>query len=282
MLAALLAAMVALGAGATLGVMAAPRTPPQPISGNVLRVMTFNLRYDEPADGANRWEHRRDFVAGVIRFHQADIVGVQEASAAMLNDLMRRLPGWHWAGEAGSGGVINAILWRGGRADLVQSRQVWLSPRPGKPGWDAMFARTAVIAQMRDAQGRAFTLVNTHWDHKGAQARQESAHMMAALLAGMPGPVIVLGDFNCEPDSDPMLALQTQGRLENAARASAWGHFGSKQTFTGFEPAMRGSENVDHILVRGCAVQQHGTLCDHADGRLPSDHFPVLAEILLP
>ncbi|MBX3474537.1 MAG: hypothetical protein KF754_09155 [Planctomycetes bacterium] len=37
----------------------------------------------------------------------------------------------------------------------------------------------------------------------------------------------------------------------------------------------------DMIFVRGLAVQQIGALADHFDGRLPSDHFPVLAEVLL-
>jgi endonuclease/exonuclease/phosphatase family metal-dependent hydrolase len=43
-----------------------------------IRVMTFNIRYDEPHDGVNAWPNRKQKVADVIRFHKADIVGVQE------------------------------------------------------------------------------------------------------------------------------------------------------------------------------------------------------------
>ena len=44
-----------------------------------IRVMTFNIRYDEPRDGVNAWPNRKTKVADVIRFHKADLIGVQEA-----------------------------------------------------------------------------------------------------------------------------------------------------------------------------------------------------------
>lgn len=52
-----------------------------------LRVMTFNIRYDEPRDGVNAWPNRKQKVADVIRFHKADLVGVQEALLTQLRDL---------------------------------------------------------------------------------------------------------------------------------------------------------------------------------------------------
>ena len=42
------------------------------------------------------------------------------------------------------------------------------------------------------------------------------------------------------------------------------------------------ARKIDYILARGdIGVLQHGTLADHWDGRYPSDHMPVLAELLL-
>ena len=49
-----------------------------------IRVMTFNIRYDEPRDGVNAWPNRKQKVADVIRFHKADVVGV--LSLAQLAD----------------------------------------------------------------------------------------------------------------------------------------------------------------------------------------------------
>src|SRR5690625_5115335 len=43
------------------------------------RAMTFNIRNDNASDGENAWPHRKEMVAGMIRFHGVDIVGGQEA-----------------------------------------------------------------------------------------------------------------------------------------------------------------------------------------------------------
>lgn len=44
-----------------------------------MRVMTYNIRYKNTIDSINGWDYRKDNVAGLIQYHQADIVGLQEA-----------------------------------------------------------------------------------------------------------------------------------------------------------------------------------------------------------
>src|SRR4051794_32523771 len=83
------ALLLALGCRASVRTGAGPSVGADP-----LRVMTFNLRYDNPADGANAWPNRKDWVASLIRFHGVDAVGVQEALLRQLVDLDARLPGW--------------------------------------------------------------------------------------------------------------------------------------------------------------------------------------------
>ena len=55
-----------------------------------VRVMSFNIRVDVASDGADAWPNRVEAVAATIR--EADVVGVQEATPAMLDTLMARLP----------------------------------------------------------------------------------------------------------------------------------------------------------------------------------------------
>src|SRR2546423_12609173 len=69
-----LALLLAVGCGTSMRTGRDPTAPVEP-----LRVMTFNIRYDNPADGVNAWPNRKDWVASLIRFHAADVVGVQEA-----------------------------------------------------------------------------------------------------------------------------------------------------------------------------------------------------------
>ena len=73
-------------------------TNAQPRDVRSLRVMTFNIRYNEPRDKENAWPNRKEKAAGVIRFHKADLVGVQEALVGQLKDLEALLPDFAWCG----------------------------------------------------------------------------------------------------------------------------------------------------------------------------------------
>ena len=63
-------------------------------SATTLSVMTFNMRYDNPEDGADNWRFRRGRVAEVIASHGVDVFGTQELLANQLGDLKRLLPGY--------------------------------------------------------------------------------------------------------------------------------------------------------------------------------------------
>jgi len=41
---------------------------------NNLSIMTFNIRYDNPGDGENRWQNRKSHVADVLRFFEAELL----------------------------------------------------------------------------------------------------------------------------------------------------------------------------------------------------------------
>ena len=46
-----------------------------------MRVMSFNIQSDQPQN--TRWRKRRDFVAGILRWHRPDSTGLQELVAAL-------------------------------------------------------------------------------------------------------------------------------------------------------------------------------------------------------
>jgi hypothetical protein len=41
-------------------------------------VISFNLCYDNPGDGVDRWSNRKERVAALIRYHGADVIGVSD------------------------------------------------------------------------------------------------------------------------------------------------------------------------------------------------------------
>jgi endonuclease/exonuclease/phosphatase family metal-dependent hydrolase len=261
--------------------------------GSAIRVMTFNIRYNEPRDGVNAWPNRKEKVASVIRFHKADVVGVQEALLGQLRDLETLVPGFAWCGvgrtDGKEAGEYSAILYRRSRFNLVQCETFWLSETPEKPGsmgWDAAFPRIVTWAKFRDRTSRkTFFHFNTHFDHRGDKARTESASLILKRIAAIAGrsPFVLTGDLNVREDSEAYRRLKAGAaamRLADARYASVNGHFGGDSTFSAFKELEPGNR-IDYIFVReGTRVVEHGTLSDRWNGLWASDHLPVLAEIV--
>jgi endonuclease/exonuclease/phosphatase family metal-dependent hydrolase len=268
----------------------------QEVSNNLIRVMTFNIRYDNPGDGENAWFNRKEFVASTIRLHQADVVGVQEALLHQLEDLSEQLPEFSWTGtgrNADGGGEYSAILYRTDRFEMIETDTFWLSESPDVPGsrsWDAAYPRIATWARLSDKKSNDEVVVlNTHFDHIGELARVESAKQILdtvpKIAEGL--PIVVMGDLNTTENGEPYTVLAestlSDGRkLLDGFYHSVHGHHGPSSTWTGFTNIVP-DRRIDYIFVSDdITVNQHAALADQSDGLFPSDHLPVLAEIELP
>ena len=290
-------AFVALASLSAIACHNSPSSAPRAVAATAppLRVMTFNLRYDNPADGVNAWPNRKDWVASLVRFHGADVVGVQEALAHMLTDLDARLPGFARVGvgrtDGRTKGEFSAILYRTDRLALLDSGTFWLSPTPqtvGSKGWDAAIERVATWARFRDrVTGCSHLHLNTHFDHIGEQARQESARLIRRRLATLANglPVVMTGDLNADPTSASYRILsrdtiaEALPPLADGFVVSRSGNYGPTSSWTAFR-AIEPGRRIDYILVSApVAVLSHGILPDSWNGRFPSDHLPVLASL---
>ena len=111
-------------------------------------IMTYNVRMNTPDDGVNAWPLRKDKVTGLLKFHQADLFGVQEALLVQMNDLKASLPGFDCFGvgrdDGKEAGEFMTIFFRKSRFEKLDAGTFWLSPTPDKPGlgWDAVCNRT--------------------------------------------------------------------------------------------------------------------------------------------
>jgi endonuclease/exonuclease/phosphatase family metal-dependent hydrolase len=260
-----------------------------------LRAMSFNVRYDADGDeGPRNWASRRDLVASVIRFHRPDVVGLQEPLGHQLRDLERRLPEYNWVGvgreDGHDAGEYNPVGYRRDRFRRVGWDVFWLSETPAEPGsrgWGAACPRVVTWVELRDGRtDRALYAFNTHFDHESARAREESARLLRDRLTAVVGgdPAVVTGDFNCTADRAPVRILTEGGGprrcLREAGAASRHAHHGPTATHDRF--AGEPTEKIDHVLVTDdVTIHQHGVLADHWDGRVPSDHLPVVAELSL-
>src|SRR5690554_618371 len=73
-------------------------------SEDTLHVVTFNVRYDNPADGQNRWEARVPVIESYLQSEQPDIIGMQEVQYNQLQDLQDILPGYNYVGTGRNDG----------------------------------------------------------------------------------------------------------------------------------------------------------------------------------
>lgn len=260
-----------------------------------IRVMTFNIRYDNPDDGPDAWQYRKDFVASMFRFHKADIIGTQEGRLNQLQDLDSRLSEFSRVGlgrEAGEDqGEYCAIYYRTDRFDLIETGTFWLSDTPniaGSVGWDALLPRIVTWARFYDNRNdELFITFNTHFDHIGVEARYQSSMLILEKIAELSNedPVILTGDLNTMESQNPykILAEADMGpvkfELFDGFYHSKYDHHGPTSTSNGFKEIVPG-RRIDYIFVDSkFSVIQHGILADIRDGHFPSDHLPVIADV---
>lgn len=258
-----------------------------------ITVMSYNIRFDNPGDGINAWPNRSDYVAEMMgEKYRADIIGVQEALKHQITELHEMLPGYSWAGvgrdDGRDTGEFSPILYNGERFELLATNTFWLSEIPNMPGsksWDAAITRVATWAKFRDQNSdHEFYVLNTHFDHVGEQARIESSKMIEEFVAGIEGnlPVIVTGDLNVQESSEAYSILAGSPHLRDARYASQTEHEGPTASFSNWKELREAGSRIDYIFVNDKVdVLTHRILDDRYDGRFPSDHLPVLSEIVL-
>ena len=259
------------------------------------RVVTYNIRYDNPGDGPNIWTNRREAMALYLRETKADLIGMQEVLPQQRDYLAGQLGDfavYSVGRDDGVKGEATPIFYRKDRFELLEKGTFWLSLTPdqaGSKGWDAGLPRVVSWLKLRDKQaGRAMLVVNTHFDNRGSQARLESAKLLVKKIDELDGegadalPVVLTGDFNCIAKQPPYEALSPKGdvagKLLDAHLITREPHTGGDSTSSGFRELRPGAK-IDFIFVRNFKVQSHRIDDPRIEGRFVSDHQPVAAEL---
>lgn len=272
---------------------------PDMIQAEPLRVMSFNIRYNNPGDGVNAWPNRKENVADMIaKIHNADIAGLQEVLHGQLMDLDALLPDtYSYLGVGRDNGLqkgeYSCILYRNDKFEVLATNTFWLAENtevPGMVSWDSSLTRIVTWAKFKEKNsGKEFFFFNTHFDHRGREARVESAKLIVHKSKSIAGdaPTIITGDFNARETSPPYAVLSgkepagdLKSDLKDGRYVSNNGHEGPTSTTTSWD-ALRGEENkIDYIFVRnGVEVLTHKVLDDKFGKYYPSDHLPVFATI---
>ena len=243
-----------------------------------LRVATFNIRNGLGLDGWNIWPLRRRATADVIASLDADVVGLQEVYGFQRRWLTKRLPGYgiEWSGRRdGRKGESCPVFVRSARVAAMGATSRWFADDPDSPGGrltGASFPRLATICRL-GVGGVEIEVANTHLDEAVAENRLRSVELLLEWLDPSV-PRVVVGDLNAEPDEAVLQRLYDAG-LRQALPPSA---AGTNHDFTGRTDGRR----IDHILVsRDFEVERAEIVTARPFGRLPSDHWPVVADLRL-
>lgn len=254
-----------------------------------LTVMSYNIRCGlcEPLENPHNWKKRKYFVAHLIKTHNPDVIGLQEAEIFQVEDLVEMLDNYSWTGvgreDGKDKGEANAILFRTARLSLQAQQTLWLSQTPLKPslGWDATYRRTLTIAKLLDAQSKQFLYVlNTHLDNEGETARQEGAKLLLNEVAKIDAasPLVVTGDFNViAPSATYDIITQT---LADAEKTSTTPAVGGAKTYNGFGENKEPNNKIDFVFVKkSMKVQSHQIDTTIYNNIYPSDHYPIIVTV---
>ena len=281
-------------------------------------VGTYNIRYANRGDSidANGWGQRSPYIAQLVRFHGFDILGTQEGKYPQLQDLKRMMPGFDYIGvgrdDGKQGGEFSAIFYRTAKFEVLEHGDFWLSTETDHPnkGWDAALPRVCTWGKFRDRQtGFTFLFFNLHMDHVGVQARAESAKLILKKVKEFPErlPAILTGDFNVDQNNESYALLDQSGLMRDSYQIAEF-RYAPNGTINSFKPDRKTDSRIDHLfLTKEFQVKRYGILTDSYrakaqekteqttnanfpkevtfekyEARMPSDHFPVMIEVVVP
>ena len=247
-----------------------------------INIMTYNIRLDTETDGINMWDNRKEGIVSLIKEENVDILGIQEGLPSQIEYLSKQLDDYSMIGEGrdgGNNGEYSAIYYKSKKMKLIETETFWLSETPEIPsiGWDAAINRISTLGLFKMVNSSMDVLVyNSHFDHLGKIAREKSAvlilnHIKENNYQNM--PLIVMGDFNANPDELPieLLSEELNDSFKILPIENPIG------TYNGFNLDSNLLDRIDYIFTKNIKITNY----KHLDRKLssglwPSDHLPIL------
>lgn len=266
----------------------------QSLMAQELNVMTFNIRYANPKDSSNYWDFRKENLASMLHYYDADLCGMQEALFTQITDLRTLLPEYNYVGlgrtDGKEAGEFSPIFYRRDKFILLETQTFWLSLTPDTPskGWDANLNRIVTWAKFRTVNKKTeFYMFNTHFDHIGQVARRESAILLLRKIKEIAGNTrtILTGDFNATPGEEPIQILvdtKNPDRVYDTEFLSQSPHFGPYSTFNNFEFKEQDGRHIDYVFLKNhqkIQVLKHASLTNSWNGKFASDHHAVITTL---
>ena len=252
-------------------------------------LISYNIRYDNDWDVENSWSLRKNRICQLLNNYNPSIFGIQEGLLNQVVFIDSALIKYDYVGVGRDDGKIKgefcAIYFDTTRYKIRNNSTFWLSKTPDvvSVGWDAALERICTYGLFEDKiSGEEFWVFNTHFDHLGVIARKKSSALILKKIKEINTqslPVILMGDFNSIPDSDPIKILKND--LIDALQISLMNLEGPQGTFNGFDMMLPIDNRIDYIFTKNVKVLSYRHIDDRLNNnRHISDHLPVMIEIL--
>ncbi len=260
---------------------------------DAIKVMTLNVRYDNPRDSINAWSNRAAIVSNFIRNEKPDLLGMQEVLQHQFEFLDSVLKDYGSVGvgrtDGAKMGEMNPVFYRKERFDMIRTKTFWLSETPEVPGsqaWGAGLPRIVTWMELVDKNSHQHIyFFNTHFAHDSDSARIMSAGLLLSKVDSISSdfPFVITGDFNMLSTSKGYGILtgpsESVPLLNDSFVISEKTPAGPMYTFNGFSDK-QGSGRIDYIFVKdGLKVLTHKTIIKKERRIYISDHWPVEAVI---
>ena len=260
-----------------------------------VRLATYNIQYDNNGDPNGEWDNRKEILKQLLLQYDFDIFGAQEPYKEQIEDMASWLPGYAWTGVSVTGATdverkhFNPIFYKKDRFEIVEQGAFWYSETPdvaGSKGWDSYSPRMCNWVHFKDLKtGKEFVHFNSHFDHKGTVAREESARLLVEKVKEIAGdlPAVCTADYNSNQKTEAYRIIVTSDRLADSYSRAEHRENDKWPTYNGYKYISTPPANatrIDHIFItkKNNKVQSWKIINDTYGYKYPSDHNPILIE----
>lgn len=257
-----------------------------------VKVATYNIEHNDPNNTENPWSSRKTLVKEMFGKYQFDIVGVQELSKSQLDEMESLVPAYSFLGtnvrgELAIGSLSVTVFYKKDRIEIKEWGKFWVSatPKALSKGWDAEQYRICTWAKAKDkATQKEFYFFSVHLDNSGTTARTKGVQLLLdtvpVISAGY--PAIITGDFNAAQTTSYYTLMVSGNNIKDTYALTTNRTNSTSTTFNNYDANRIGVSRIDHIFVttiQPVKIHNWAVLTDIFNGKYPSDHFPVMAEI---
>ncbi len=240
-----------------------------------MHILSFNLRVNVSVDGKHAWPYRRDAAIDFMKEKEFDVIGLQEVTPDMYQDLLCALPHYHFIYQPrDTYGEAAPLLVKKDSFEIIEENTFWLTDTPfvqSKLAGSA-FHRTASYAVLKSKNGHMFACFNTHLDYlDGHTIYHQTAYlyeMMNNLAEKYQASLILTGDMNQHPLDQAIKFLSHY--LESSYQDIT--DYGL--TYHGFSSKEDGLP-IDYIFYSKDLLKTAFKIHHHTSDTYLSDHYPI-------